>query len=159
MFPASWSFPGVQQLFDTISTNSTQPDPTPQPVPDSPTKASVSHLNRGQIAGIAIGVTIAILVVTVSWYMVNRRRRIHATVDPVENTSEVKTSGPGIATTLDKYNTRDYKTELPGSAWIHQGSLRNDFSASEIRGDLGGTEVHGDSGAFELSGDDRVVRT
>ena len=142
MFPASWSSLGVQQLFDANSTNS------PQPVPDSSTKASASHLSGGQITGIAVGGTFAIALVIAAWFVLIHRRRKRATVEPVESTIEAKPSVSDISPTSRELDSSDYKYELPEPRWI----------GNEVRGDLGGTEVYGDLAAFELSTSDSTTK-
>ena len=122
-------------------------------------KGSASHLSGGQIAGIAVGVTLAILLVIGSWHLVNRRRRKHTTAQSVEDMTEGKPFDINVTMGPKEYDGRDHRNELLGSVEIYQDPLRNGFGAGEIRGDLGGTELHGDSGAFELSGSDASVRT
>ena len=92
------------------------------------------------------------------WYLLDRRPRKRAIATSVEGIRADESSGPSITTAESEYHGRDNKNELPGSVWVYQGSLRNDFGQSEIRGDLGGIEVSGDSGAFELGGSDASVR-
>ena len=144
-FPATWSSPETQQLFEATpqnATNSTQLEPS------SSAKASgSSSLNGGQIAGISVGLALAVLLLLGSWYLISRRcrRRQHIlAANSAGPLSRGVPSDPSMSVVVSEWQTEKVvRHELPGPAHLYQ---------DELHGDLGGTEVHGDSRVAEVSG-------
>ena len=116
--------------------NSTQPQQTAQP---SQSPSSTSHLSHGQIAGISVGIALAVLLLLGCWCLLVRHRRKHNRTYSAELTQMRELSGSIVQA-------------------VSVAQARNSTYQYELFGDLGGTQMRGDVEAVELSARDVSAR-